>query len=87
MADYILPTKKGAEMTGNTWPGGSRHAMSQEDHADWNGSNYPGTLETCCKCEEPTGYCEEDNITDDSGEAYCDACAIGAGLIEGDTGN
>ena len=47
----------------------------------------PGTREICCTCDEPTGYCEEDNILDDEGQPYCRDCAIGAGLIEGDNGN
>lgn len=74
-------------MTENTWPGGYRHAMTQAEHEQWNAENYPGTLEICCKCDEPTGCCEEDNITDDDGQPYCEDCAIGAGLIEGDSGN
>jgi hypothetical protein len=71
----------------NTWPGGNRHAMSQSDHAKWNNENYPGTLEICCKCDEPTGNCEEDNTLDDDGDPYCYDCAKGAGLIESDAGN
>ena len=71
----------------NTWPNGIRRAMTQAEHEAWNDDNYPGTREICCKCDEPTGRCEEDNITDDDGEPYCEDCAIGAGLIEGDNAN
>ena len=71
----------------NTWPGWKRHAMDQSDHEKWNASNYPGTLQICCRCDEPTTFCEEDGIFDDDGEAYCRDCAIGAGLHEGDIGN
>lgn len=71
----------------NTWPNGYKRAMTQSEHENWNANNYPGTREICCKCDEPTGNCEEDNILDDDGEPYCYDCAIGAGLIEGDTGN
>ena len=71
----------------NTWPNGYRHAMTQSDHENWNADNYPGTREICCKCDEPTGNCEEDNILGDDGEPYCHGCAIDAGLVEGDSGN
>ena len=66
----------------NTWPGGTRRAMTQCEHGEWNANNYPGTLEICIKWDEPTGNCEEDNILDDSGEPHCHDCAIGAGLLE-----
>jgi hypothetical protein len=46
----------------NTWPGGKRHAMSQKEHADWNANHYPGTLQLCIKCDQPTERCEEDAI-------------------------
>ena len=71
----------------NTWPDGKRRAMTQEEHAHWNADNYPGTLEICFKCNEPTGNCEEDNILDDDGDAFCLDCAVGEGLIERDMGN
>jgi len=48
--------------TGNTWPGGVRHAMDQNEHERWNASNYPGTLQLCQLCDEPTGRCEDDSI-------------------------
>jgi len=71
----------------NTWPDGKRKAMTQEEHRHWNADNYPGTLEICCKCDEPTGNFEEDNIIDDDGKPYCHDCAIGAGILEGDQAN
>lgn len=71
----------------NTWPGGKRHAMGQDEHEKWNVANYPGTLQICHKCGEPTTYCEEDGIFDGDGNAHCGDCAIGCGLLEGDMGN
>ena len=71
----------------NKWPNGLRKAMTQSEHNAWNDSNYPGTLEICFKCDEPTGNCEEDNILDDDGDAYCHDCAIGAGILEAEQGN
>lgn len=64
-------------MTANTWPGGERHAMDQSAHAAWNADNYPGTLQLCSKCEEPTGRCEEDSIYAESGDEagpLCEQC-------------
>ena len=60
----------------NTWPNGVRRAMTQSEHESWNDRNYPGTLEICCKCDEPTGNCEEDNIVADDGNPYCHSCAL-----------
>ena len=61
-------------MTSNTWPGGRRHAMSQDDHVKWNSQNYPGTRELCSNCEEPTGNCEEDSLTTDDFKTLCAKC-------------
>jgi len=58
----------------NTWPGGHRHAMHQHEHEAWNAHNYPGTLQLCSRCDEPTGRCEDDAILDDVGEPLCEAC-------------
>lgn len=69
---------------GNTWPGGERRPLSQDEHEAWNASNYPGTRQICCKCNEPTGYCEEDGIFDEDGEPYCKDCATSHGLREDD---
>ncbi|MHA1867543.1 MAG: hypothetical protein ACTSXD_05705 [Candidatus Heimdallarchaeaceae archaeon] len=59
----------------NTWPGGVRHAIDQKDHEEWNSKNYPGTLQLCNLCEEPTGRCEEDTIWNKEGEPICEDCA------------
>ena len=57
----------------NSWPDGKRHAMHQSDHEKWNENNYPGTLQLCSICEQPTGKCEEDsNWIED--EPVCDNC-------------
>jgi hypothetical protein len=66
----------------NTWTNMQRRAMTQSEHEEWNSTNYPGTLEICVKCNEPTGNCEEDNILDDDGEPHCHDCAVGCGLLE-----
>jgi hypothetical protein len=68
----------------NTWPQGKRRAMTQSEHENWNADNYPGTLEICIKCDEPTGNCEEDNILDDDGYPHCYDCALNEGLLEDD---
>jgi len=60
-------------MMDNTWPGGRRHAMTQSDHKRWNAQNYPGTLQICCKCDEPTGRCEDDTLDSDDGP-LCESC-------------
>lgn len=46
----------------NIWPGGYRHAMNQSNHSSWNYSHYPGTLQTCTECGNPTDRCEEDSL-------------------------
>lgn len=58
----------------NTWPGGLRHAISQSEHELWNRSNYPGTRQLCCLCDEPTGMTESTGYFDDNGIAYCQEC-------------
>jgi hypothetical protein len=59
----------------NTWPNGIRSAMSQSEHESWNAHNYPGTLQLCCQCEEPTGRCEDDSIYDsDDNGPFCEEC-------------
>lgn len=42
-------------------------------------SNYPGTRQLCCQCEDPTGRCEEDElcVLDENGNELgplCEAC-------------
>ena len=61
-------------MAQNTWPGGYQHGMDPRDHEDWNANNYPGTRQLCSQCEEPTGRCEEDEMTDGEGEPLCEYC-------------
>ena len=58
----------------NTWPNGKRHAMHQSEHESWNASHYPGTLQLCSICDEPTGRCEEDAIWTSEGEPLCENC-------------
>ena len=58
----------------NTWPGGERKAMSQSEHERWNAANYPGTLQLCSVCSEPTGRCEEDEILSADGDPLCETC-------------
>ena len=58
----------------NTWPGGKRRALSQDEHERWNSYNYPGTKQICIMCNEPTGNCEEDSIYSEDGEPICSEC-------------
>jgi len=67
--------RKGAVM--NTWPNGHRHAMTQTEHENWNARCYPGTLQLCSECDDPTGRCEDDSLyADEDGEIgpLCEAC-------------
>ncbi len=57
----------------NSWPDNHRHAMYQYEHESWNAKNYPGTLQLCAICEEPTGRCEEDALLSYSGP-LCEEC-------------
>ena len=36
--------------------------MHQHQHEAWNAGNYPGTLQLCSQCDEPTGRCEDDSL-------------------------
>ena len=59
----------------NTWPGGHRHAMTQSEHEEWNRANYPGTLQLCSECGDPTGRCEHDGLFTENGEGpLCERC-------------
>ncbi len=58
----------------NTWPGGRRKTLTQAEHEAWNRTNYPGTLQICALCGEPTGRCEEDAIWNEEGEPICESC-------------
>jgi len=62
-------------MSNNTWPGGSRRAMTQSEHDTWNAQSYPGTRQLCVKCDDPTGRCEDDSLfLDDSVGPLCPEC-------------
>lgn len=61
-------------MKENTWPGGKRHAMRQDEHRHWNADNHPGTLQICALCEYPTGRCEEDEMLNENEEPICESC-------------
>jgi len=59
----------------NSWPDGIRRAMSPGEHDRWNASHYPGTLQLCSECGEPTSRCEEDAIYTDGGAGpLCPDC-------------
>jgi len=58
----------------NTWPDGQRKALTQEEHRRWNNDNYPGTLQLCDFCDEPTGRCEEDSLYVDDSGPLCEEC-------------
>lgn len=60
LVKWSVRTKKGELM--NTWPGGYRHAMHQDEHEAWNSWNYPGTRQLCEQCDGLTGRCEDDSI-------------------------
>ena len=64
----------------NTWPGGTRKALNQDDHERWNASHYPGTRQICTVCVVPTTFCEEDGYFDDDMQPYCFECALTHGL-------
>ena len=62
----------------NTWPGGTRRALNQSLHEQWNANHYPGTRQLCFLCEQPTTRCEEDMLTVNGGrgenEPLCESC-------------
>ena len=58
----------------NSWPGGYRHAMTQDEHAKWNSYNYPGTKQLCIKCDCETERCEEDSIFIENEGPFCEDC-------------
>ena len=49
-------------------------AISQDEHAKINAREYPGTRQLCSKCDDPTGRCEEDSMTDKDGNILCESC-------------
>lgn len=61
----------------NSWPGGVRKAMTQDQHERWNALNYPGTRQLCSECESETGRCEEDAIYVGDRGPLCDECEGG----------
>lgn len=64
-------------MSVNTWPNGRRHAMTQDQHREWNASVHPGTMQMCVNCDSATGRCEEDALyLDENGEQgpLCEEC-------------
>lgn len=61
-------------MSKNTWPGGYRHAMAQDEHERWNSCHYPGTRQLCESCEHPTGRCEDDSLWLDDEGPLCLTC-------------
>lgn len=77
--------------TVNSWPGGVRRAMHQQDHKKWNAENYPGTLQLCTMCNEPTGRCEEDSLFDeqdvDQERPLCELCLTPCGRCGAPLGN
>ena len=58
----------------NTWPGGKRRAMAQDEHERWNDRHYPGTRQLCWKCKEPTERCEEDSLYLGDFGPFCTSC-------------
>jgi hypothetical protein len=70
----------------NTWPNGARRALHQSEHETWNASHYPGTRQLCVECDEPTGRCEEDQMSNEDGEPLCGGCFVDA-LMENDNGS
>jgi len=46
-------------MADDWWKG---KAHDQCTHARINASNYPGTRQLCCECDQPTERCEDDSI-------------------------
>lgn len=62
-------------MSENTWPGDYRHVMDPGEHEKWNAKHYPGTLQLCSICDEPTGRCEDDTIWSKDGDPLCEGCA------------
>lgn len=61
----------------NSWPDGYKKAMSQAEHSAWDAYNYPGDLQICFSCEEPTNRCDEDDFWADNGDGpFCIDCWI-----------
>ena len=58
----------------NSWPGGTRHAISQSAHEQWNARQYPGTRQLCSECDAPTGRCEDDTLSHEESGPLCEDC-------------
>lgn len=58
----------------NTWPGGHRRALTQSEHERWNATRFPGTLQLCIRCNEPTERCEEDSMYVEDVGPLCKPC-------------
>jgi len=58
----------------NTWPNGYRHAITQDQHEEWNKTHYPGTRQLCSECGAETGRCEEDSMYLEEIGPLCEEC-------------
>lgn len=58
----------------NTWPGGVRRALTQDQHKEWNSRNYPGTRQLCSMCDCETGRCEDDELMVADNGPLCEEC-------------
>jgi hypothetical protein len=52
----------------------NRRALDQGTHEAINAMHYPGTRQLCCRCDEPTGRCEDDSIYLDDEGPLCETC-------------
>lgn len=60
--------------------------MDQSEHEAWNCQHYPGTLQLCSQCQEPTGRCEDDSLYANDAGPLCPCChnkATVAQLLQG----
>lgn len=59
-------------MSDEWWRG---KALTQDQHERINARHYPGTRQLCCRCDQPTGRCEDDSIYAEDGEGpLCEEC-------------
>lgn len=49
-------------------------SKNQSQHVEINRREYPGTRQLCCKCDEPTGRCEDDELFFDGIGPLCIEC-------------
>lgn len=52
----------------------THHALDQSTHAAINAHHYPGTLQMCVLCNQPTGRCEEDSRYNGDVGPLCEDC-------------